>query len=212
MARNVRYYIGVDSSAYAVPTTSIDRVLNQLNDPILKRVERSGLFRREPGIAEHNGILMYKAVDYVTDGRALSDQGKHEEAIAELTRATILDRANVEAWANLALAYERQGSPQKAIAAGTEARRLNPGHYYVNLGLARSHAQLKEWADARARAEDAALKAPGVVEEVNAIVLAARSSFSAGNAERGCTLLQRARALGAPPEIQADITTRGCIR
>ena len=212
MARNVSYYIGIDSSAYAVPATSIDRTLNQLNAPILKRVERSGLFRREAGIAEHNGVLMYKRVDHVTDGRALSDQGKHEEAIAELTRATVLDRANIEAWANLALAYERQGTMQKAIAAGTEARRLNPGHYYVNLGLARSHAQLKEWADARARAEDAALKAPGVVEEVNAVVLAARSSFAAGNAERGCTLLRRARALEATPEIQADITARGCVQ
>ena len=210
-SRRLAYFIGMDGD-YAVPDTAIHRTLNQLNGPILKRVETSELFRPEPGIPEDLRVRVFRRIDRVADGRALSDRGRHEEAIAELTRATALDPTDVEAWATLALAHERHGSLDKAIAAGLEARRLSPGHYYVNLGLARAHARREEWTDARARAQDAADRAPGAAEHASAIALAARSSFAAGDAEGGCTLLRRALAVKANSEIQDALATRGCAR
>ena len=44
----------------------------------------------------------------------------------------------------------------QAIVAGLEARRLNPTHYYVNLGLARAFFDQQKWGEAMERAEDAA--------------------------------------------------------
>ena len=103
-SRRLAYFIGMDGD-YAVPDTAIHRTLNQLNGPILKRVETSELFRPEPGIPEDLRVRVFRRIDRVADGRALSDRGRHEEAIAELTRATVLDPADVEAWATLALAH-----------------------------------------------------------------------------------------------------------
>jgi hypothetical protein len=213
MSRHITYYIALDSTAYALPSTEVDRTVNQLNEPILDRIEASGLFQLEPGIAEHHGIMVFKRVDrvnHVAQGRALSDRGKHTQAVEELQRATGLEPANVEAWANLAVAYERQGDMRSAIAAGTEARRLQPTHYYVNLGLARALSQQKRWAEAMSRAEDAAAHAPGVSERVTALALAARSAFEADQRAQGCTILRTAADLQASREIQADLKRYAC--
>ena len=215
MARNIKYYIGLDAAAYEIPSLAVDRTLNQLNGPILKRVEESGYFTREVGIPAHEGILVYRRVafiDHVTHGRALSDRGRHLEAIDELAKATVLEPTNVEAWANLALAYERDDNMEQAIAAATQARRLKPDHYYVNLGLARAYTRLGRWNDALARAEDAALNAPGTSEQVSALALAARSAFDSGNAPKGCRLLRRAATLHSSPELMGELSGHRCAR
>jgi tetratricopeptide (TPR) repeat protein len=210
MARNIAYYVSLDPAAYTVPQTPIDRTLNQLNGPMLERVQRSGLFDLATGIPQHPEVLLYRRVDRVARGRALSDGGQHDAAVAELERATALEPGNVEAWANLALACERQGNTQKAADAFAEARRLNPRHYWANLGAARNLARLRQWAPAQASAEQAASTAPGVPEQVGAMVLAADISFAAGKAEHGCARLRDAGALKASADIQKAMAARGC--
>lgn len=213
MARNIVYYIALDSTTYTVPATPVGTTVNQLNEPILKRIVTSGLFQLEPGIVGHSGVLIFKRVDridHVAFGRALSDHGQHEQAIEELSKATVLDPGNVEAWANLALARERQGNMPQAITAGREARRLQPTHYYVNLGLARVFLQQRSWADAVSSAEDAAQHAPGVAERVSALSLAAQASFETGNGQKGCALLRQAGNLAPSRGISVDLTRRGC--
>ena len=74
MSKNINYYIGLDASAYSTPSTAVDKTVNALNEPILHRIETSGLFHLETGIAEHDGILILKRVDRdqttsSTDGR-----------------------------------------------------------------------------------------------------------------------------------------------
>ena len=132
-------------------------------------------------------------------GRALSDRGRHEQAIEELTKATALDPGNVEAWANLAFAYERQGNMPMAISAGSQARKLAPTHYYVNLGLARAFFQQKQWRAAVERAEDAVVQAPGASQRVEALFVAARSAFRARDATKGCTLLRTSQRGAVEP-------------
>src|SRR5687768_6086140 len=98
MAKKIVYYIAVDPSVHKTPASAVDITLNQLNEPILKRIERSGLFQPDAGVDGHNGILIFRRVDqidHVANGRALSDQGKHEQAIDELSKATVLEPANV---------------------------------------------------------------------------------------------------------------------
>ena len=215
MSKNINYYIGLDASTYSTPSTAVDRTVNTLNEPILQRVETSGLFHPEAGVAEHHGILILKrvdSVDHVIAGRALSDRGKHQQAIEELTKATALNPENVEAWANLAYAYERHGHMAQAIVAGIEARRLNPTHYYVNLGLARAFFEQKKWRDAVERAEDAVAHAPGVPERVTALAMAARGSFHEGQSKRGCILLRQANNLQSSREVLSEIANHGCAK
>ena len=215
MSRNILYYIGLDASAYVTPETHLDQTVNALNESILNRLERSGMFQLEASIPEHNGILILKRVDridHVAYGRALSDRGQHEQAVEELQKATALDPGNVEAWANLAFAYERQGNVTGAMSAGLEARRLSPNHYYVNLGLARALFQQQEWTAAVERAEDAVAQAPGPSERVAALMMAARSAFAARDATKGCTLLRTADSLQSSPEIRDDMEKQACAR
>ena len=122
-----------------------------------------------------------------------------------------MEPTDVEGWANLAFAYERQGNMEQAVAAGIQARRLKPRHYYVNLGLARAYTRLGRWNDAIARAENAALDAPGTSEQASALALAARASFEAGHAQRGCMLLRRADALQSNRELMDQLASRGCL-
>ncbi len=96
MSRNVTYHVGLEASSYATPETPVDKTVNALNERILDRVETSGVFQAEAGMPEHSGVLILKRtdrVDHVAKGRALSDRGRHEQAIEELTRATALDPA-----------------------------------------------------------------------------------------------------------------------
>jgi hypothetical protein len=98
----------------------------------------------------------------------------------------------------------------QAIAAGREARRLQPAHYYVNLGLARAFSKQQRWADASRSAQDAAQHAPGTNERVAALALAAQGSFEAGKAYDGCSLLRQVDTLQPTPAIKADLARRRC--
>jgi tetratricopeptide (TPR) repeat protein len=213
MSIRIAYYIAVDSTVFPTQSTSLDSTLNQLNAPTLKRIESSGLFQRERGIDGHEGILIFRRVDrvdHVASGRALSDQGRHQQAIDELNIAARLDPHNVEAWANLALAYERAGDFPQAVSAGIRARSLDAGHYYVNLGLARAFMQQGEWTHAAGRAEDAAAHAPDPQHRVDALVMAAKAAFQIPDSRKGCTLLRRAEALPAGRLILDEGARHAC--
>ena len=207
----VRYVITVDPAVYPIPVSVFNEALRPENFQILwTNLNGSGLFTREAPLAEDPGIAVFRRLDHVGEGRALSDRGEHERAIQELRQATAGEPTNVEAWANLALAYERQGSFDQAVAAGMRARSLDANHYYVNLGLARAFAQLKQWTDAAARAEDAAHNAKAVPEQVTALALAARSRMQAGDSKSGCDLLRMAAHLQPGRELQDGLASNGC--
>jgi hypothetical protein len=106
--RGVRYFITIDPEVYPVPPKVYNQALSQHNFPIIwEKVQTSDLFKLEPPLPEDPGILIFRRIDYVALGRTLSDQGEHEQAIDTLRKATALEPANVEAWANLCLAYVR---------------------------------------------------------------------------------------------------------
>jgi tetratricopeptide (TPR) repeat protein len=217
MSERITYYVAVDPSAYQAPTTPVDMTVNQLDAPILKRIKDSGVFQLKGGIDGrtdgHQGVLIFERVDrvdHIARGRELFDQGKYQQAIDEYNKTAVLDPANVEAWANLAQAYERAGNLEQAVVAGGRARALNPNHYYVNMILAVSFMQEKEWATAVQRAEDAAVNAPGIRERVTALVVAAQASFQARDSAKGCDFLRRAAGVQRGPDILAEIARNGC--
>jgi tetratricopeptide (TPR) repeat protein len=187
MTMRIAYYVTVDPKVYPIPASSVDLTVNQLNAPILAKVMSDGSFQLQPAIDGYQGIWIFRRgdqINHVASGRALSDQGHHQEAIAELNTAVRLEPQNVEAWANLAVAYERAGDFRNAIVAGTRARDLNPHHYYVNLGLARAFIQQKEWRLAIERAEDAAGDATTPQDRETARALAAKASSEVGRGAR----------------------------
>ena len=200
LARQTQYVVVVDPAKYSTPPQVFNQALSRENFPrVLQKLETSELFTQEPPLAEDAGILIFRRLDgvltlfdHINRGRALSDQGLHEQAVADLQEATVLGPSNVEAWANLALAYERAGRFQEAISAGVRARQLSPRHYYVNLGLARVSFQLEEWRDVVSYAREAASDAPSTADQANAWALAARGAFRSANSQLGCEFLQRA--------------------
>ena len=214
MGRQITYYITVDPDVHKAPETLAGQTINSLNEPILQMIERSGLFELQQTAADFHGVLVFKRtdrVDHLAQGRALSDRGNHQRAIEELRQAATADPNNVEVWANLALAYERQGDLDQAEAAGRRAAQLAPNHYWVNLGLARVFLLDHDWTNAVDRAESAVANAPGDQERANAVILAARGWFKAGDNTKGCDRLKRFD-LSSRPEILNEIATHGCVR
>ena len=212
--KNTNYYVSLEASADATPEGPVYTTFNCLNEPILKRIETSGQFRLEPGIGQTPGLLIFKRVDridHVVQGRSFSDRGQHARAIEELKQATAVQPENVEAWANLAFAYERAGDLLNAIAAGVEARRLSPTHYYVHLGLARAFAGVQRWPESVTAAEEAARNTPGAAHRADAM-LARRSAFAAGDSRKGCTLLKGSEELQPNPERRRALAAHGCER
>jgi hypothetical protein len=55
-----RYYITTDPVVYVVADDKLDRALNQLNAPVLREVETSGLFEAEPVLPEDPGVIIFK--------------------------------------------------------------------------------------------------------------------------------------------------------
>lgn len=210
ISRNITYFVGLDASAYQIPSDPLYRTLNALNQPILQRVETSGQFAPEPGLARLPGLRIFKRIDYVGEGRSLLDRGMHALAIEQLKRATIVQPENVEAWANLAYAYESAGDLPNAATAGNQARHLSPTHYYVNLGLARVANEQQQWTEAIVRAQDAAAHAPGETERGTALALAAQASFESGDVTNGCALLVQAAAVQSVPGLVDELRARGC--
>jgi hypothetical protein len=210
VARRAQHVIVADPAVYPTPPQVFNQALSRENFPVvLLKLTTSELFELDSRLPEDPGILIFRRVDHIGKGRALSDRALHEQAIGFLRKATTLEPTNVEAWANLALAYEREGSLQAAIAAGSQARRLDPDHYYVNMILARAFFQQGKWAEVTGHAGDAASHAPGVRESVDALVLGARGAFRSGDSNAGCEFLRRA-GLRPSAEILGKLTSDVC--
>jgi hypothetical protein len=213
IADPVRYVITADPAVYA----PLPRVWNTSLDPrnfgvLWANLTTTGHFKREPPLAEDPGIAIFRRVDQLAGGRALSDQGLHEQAIPVLRRVAAEQPSNVEAWANLALVYERAARFADAVEAGERALALNPGHYYVNLGLARVRVQRHEWKEAIVRGEAAAANAPSAERRADALLLAARASFRGGDRAHGCDLLRQVSGTPTDREILTEMSTNGCGR
>ena len=107
LARQTQYVVVVDPAKYSTPPQVFNQALSRENFPrVLRKLETSELFTQEPTLAEDTGILIFRRVDgvltlfdYINRGRALSDRGLHEQAVADLQEATVLGPSNVEAWA-----------------------------------------------------------------------------------------------------------------
>jgi tetratricopeptide (TPR) repeat protein len=136
---SVRYVITIDPAMYQPPADAVNETLKPESFRLLwTNLTTTGFFEREPPLTADPGIVVFRRLNDLGRGRALSDRGAHEQAIVILRGVAAAEPSNVEAWANLALALERAGQFDEAIRAGLRARSLDPKHYYVNLGLARS--------------------------------------------------------------------------
>ena len=217
LSRQTQFVVVVDPAKYSTPPQVFNQALSRDNFPIvLRKLESSEFFTLEQPLREDSGILIFHRIegvlslfDRINRGRAFSDRGLHEQAVTDLRQATTMEPTNVEAWANLAFAYERAGRFQEAIDAGVRARQLSPRHHYVNLVLARVFFQLEQWPDVVTYARDAASDAPSVAEQVNALTLAAKGAFRSGDAQGGCEFLRRA-GLSAQDERVVEAASHTC--
>jgi len=57
---NPLYYITSDPKIYPISDDKQDQALNQLNIPVLKKVQTSGLFKPEPTLPEDSGVLIFR--------------------------------------------------------------------------------------------------------------------------------------------------------
>jgi len=217
LSHQTQYVVVVDPAKYSTPPQVFNRALSRDNFPIvLRKLETSEFFTLEQPLREDSGILIFHRVegvlslfDRINRGRAYSDRGLHEQAVTDLRQATTQGPTNVEAWANLAFAYERAGRFQEAIAAGLRARQLSPRHHYVNLVLARVSFQLEQWRDVVTYAREAAADAPSTADQVNARALAARGAFRSGDSQGGCEFLRQA-GLSTKDERVAEASSHTC--
>ena len=209
LAERVNYVITIDPATYSVSPKAYNEALKPDSFRMFWwNLTTSGLFSREEGLPEDPRIAIFRSldhVDHVALGRASSDQGNHAIAVVHLSRAASRTPNDIEVWANLQLAYERQGDFKGAIAAGQRALKLSPNHYYVNVGLARALIQQGAAAEGVARAQHAAEHAHGPHERASALALAAQGAFRLKDAARGCALLRTAAGIEADPEILTEL-------
>jgi len=78
-----------------------------------------------------------RAIDHLTRGQFLLDQGQLEAALAELEKAIKLDPALASAYANIGDAHRRRGENEKARHAYEAACRIAPYQFrpHYNLGV-----------------------------------------------------------------------------
>ena len=60
LSLNPRYYITSDPEIYPISADKLDQAVNQLNIPVLKKVQTSGLFEPEVALPEYPGILIFR--------------------------------------------------------------------------------------------------------------------------------------------------------
>jgi hypothetical protein len=60
LSLNPFYYITSDPKIYPISADKLDQAINQLNIPILMKVQASGLFELEPPLPEDPGILIFR--------------------------------------------------------------------------------------------------------------------------------------------------------
>lgn len=89
-------------------------------------------------LAAHPQVVFgQKAEDHYNKGTTLLNQGKLNEAIAELKQAVQMKPDMAAAHFNLGDAYERKGALDDAIASYKDAIKTKPdAKYYLSLGLA----------------------------------------------------------------------------
>ena len=114
---------------------------------------------------------------YLSLGRMLSDESKHDEGIALLRGATALAPSEGEGWVSLCLAYQRGDRPEEAIPACRRAIELAPDHYYANSILAELHVTRSEWLDAIPAAKRAVELAPTDAHRQASLILLARAQL-----------------------------------
>lgn len=75
LSLNPRYYITSDPEVYPISADKMDQAVNQLNAPVLKKVQSSGLFEPEPPLPEDPGILIFRRkspLNRVSDAEAFA--------------------------------------------------------------------------------------------------------------------------------------------
>ena len=173
-------------------------------------LQTGGLFELEPPLPEDPGVVIFRRVDYVAQGRALSDQGQHEQAVAILNKAVNLEPTNVEAWANLTFAYSRQGVLEAGIAAGRRGLTLSPSHYYLNLLVGQMLYERGEWSPVIPLAEQALTAAPSNQERATILMLMGKSYHRLNNRIEACRRLSEANAAQPSPQTALEIENLRC--
>ena len=88
-------------------------------------------------------------------GNAYTDQGRYQEAIAQVTEALRINPNYVEAHCNLGFVYARQGRYQEAIAQFTEALRINPNYADAHYNLGNAYVRQRRYQEAIAQITEA---------------------------------------------------------
>jgi tetratricopeptide (TPR) repeat protein len=140
----------------------------------------------------------------------LTDQGDHQQAAAVLRHATTLEPTNAEAWANLTLAYSRQGSVEPGIAAARRGLALNPRHYYLNFMLAQMLYARGEVSEVIPVAERALAEAPSRQDRVNTLVLMGQTYYLLKNKVDACRMLTTAHGTQPSEATALQIKTWQC--
>ena len=60
LSLNPLYYITSDPKIYPISADKQDQAANQLNIPVLRRIQNSGRFELEPPLAEDPGVLIFR--------------------------------------------------------------------------------------------------------------------------------------------------------
>jgi hypothetical protein len=69
LSLNPLYYITSDPKIYPISDDKQDQALNQLNIPVLEKIQTSGLFKPEPPLPEDRGILIFRRKEIDPDIR-----------------------------------------------------------------------------------------------------------------------------------------------
>lgn len=206
-----RYLVIPDPRVYPPAEKAFNQALNPHNYPvILGKLRSSIIFFEEPPIAQNPGILVFRLVDFIYDGRRLSDEGRHQEAIGYLLQATKQEPKNAEAWANLQLAYLRNRQYQLAIDTGQRALDLVPQHYYVLRNMAETFQIEGNWAESLNFGGRALRLAPGPQAKVDISVLLARSHLKLRQQSSACAVLRAARTESEDKMVDEEVQRAGC--
>lgn len=201
----------MDPAIYAPPERAVNQALTIENHPrLLEMLRTRGVFMEMPPLKSDDGILVFRRINQVKDGRALLDAGDIEAGIAALEAATKSEPQNPEAWANLTLGYVLAGRQDEALDAGAQALKLNPEHFYVHMMLAGIYQERGDHAAALKHISAALPSAPSAQQKVRALRARAKSLSALGADRAACLVLASAARVEAIPEIMAEMSELDC--